>query len=340
MLAVVWSHASNMVFFREGDFSVTPLFSACLVTFAVPAFFLLSGYLLRLHACLRPAGVPFARRPARQMRRLLPPFLAWNALTLLSLKVLYGVPLGHWQRLIELAVGSMQLYFIFTLLQFLSLACLTDLFATPRRIAGWTVAGLTATVAFYALSSLLYFVSSPRDYAFELVGIRLAPAWAGFFFLGAWLAGREDMLPTLTRRLPLLLLATGLAFAAYLHEVAAEATLLGVNYRQYFLLSGLCFQILGALTLCCACRWAEKRANGRVFHALAATGRDTFGIYLSHYVLVLAFYAAIPPPVSPAWRLPLGAACLVLAFGGSLLLTRLARRAGPRPWARLLFAGG
>jgi len=270
MLAVVWSHASNMAFFREGDFSVTPLFSACLVTFAVPAFFLLSGYLLRLHACLRPEGVPFARRPARQMRRLLPPFLAWNALTLLSLKVLYGVPLGHWQRLIELAVGSMQLYFIFALLQFLSLACLTDLFATPRRIAGWTVAGLAATIAFYALSSLLYAVSSPRDYAFELVGIRLAPAWAGFFFLGAWLAGRQEMLPSLTRRLPLLLLATGLAFAAYLHEVAAEATLLGVNYRQYFLLSGLCFQILGALTLCCACQWAEKRANGRVFHALAA----------------------------------------------------------------------
>ncbi|MFU2208433.1 hypothetical protein [Solidesulfovibrio sp. C21] len=83
MLVVVWSHASNMAFFREGDFSVTPLFSACLVTFAVPAFFLL------------------------------------------SLKVLYGVPLGHWQRLIELAVGSMQLCFIFALLQLLSLACLT-----------------------------------------------------------------------------------------------------------------------------------------------------------------------------------------------------------------------
>ena len=340
MLVVVWSHASNTAFFREGDFSVTPLFSSCLVTFAVPAFFLLSGYLLSLHACLRPSDVPFSRRPAKQIKRLLPPFLAWNALTLLALKGLCGVPLLHWQRLLELVVGCMQLYFIFAMLQLLALARLTDLFASTRRIAGWTLAGLASTLAFYALSSILVAVSPPRDYVFELVGIRLAPAWAFFFFLGAYLARREDILAALTRRLPLLTIATALAFALYLYEVNREVSQIGGNYRQYFLLSGLVFQVLGTLTLCCACRVAERRGGGRLFAALAATGRDTLGIYLSHYILVLAFYALIPPPVAPAWRLPLGAACLVFAFGGSLIFTRLARRAGPRLWTRLLLAGG
>ena len=340
MLVVVWSHASNTAFFREGDFSVTPLFSACLVTFAVPAFFLLSGYLLSLHACLRQPDVPFSRRPANQMRRLLPPFFAWNALTLLALKWLCGVPLLHWQRLIELFIGCMQLYFIFAMLQFLALARFTDLFASTRRIAGWTLAGLASTLVFYALSSALVAVSPPRDYLFELTGIRLAPAWAFFFFLGAYLARREDLLVALTRRLPLLAAATALAFALYLREVTREVAQIGGNYRQYFLLSGLAFQVLGTLTVCCACHVAETRGGGRLFAALAATGRDTLGIYLSHYVLVLVFYARVPPSVAPVWRLPLGVACLVFAFGGSLLLARLARRAGPRLWTRLLFAGG
>jgi len=338
MAVVVWSHASNLAFFREGDFSVVPLFSSCLVTFAVPAFFIISGYLAGLFEEKRPPGEPFCRRPARQAARLAPAFLAWNVLTLVALKLLYGVPLLRLASLVDLTTGSVQLYFIFAMLQFLALLTQVNPFATSRRLAGWTLAAWASTLAFYAFSTALFYLAPPSDAVFELIGIRLAPAWAGFFFLGAWLSRHDGVLAGLTRRLPLLLAATALAFVAYLWQVTGQAATLGANYRQYFLPSGLLFQVAGALALLCGLRRLEARGGGRVFALLAATGRDTLGIYLSHYILVLAFYAALPPPVAPAWRLPAGGLCLLFSFGGSLLLTRLARQAGGSRLVRLLFA--
>lgn len=337
MAVVVWSHASNLLYFREGDFTPVPLFSACLVTFAVPTFFLISGYLLGRGGSGRPAEAARASRPLRQIRKLTPPFLAWNALTIVSLKLLYGVPLFTWGHLGELLYGSMQLYFIFAMLQFLALLTVVDPFATPRRLAAWTAGAWAVTLAFYAFSSLLAQASPPRDSLFELVGIRLAPAWGGFFFLGAWLSRHETVFAALTRRLSWLLGAAVLALTVYLAVVVAEARSLGANYRQYFLLSGLAFQIAGALAVCCACRHIEARGGGRVFAWLAAAGRDTLGIYLAHYVLVLAFAAAIAPPIPAVWRLPLGVASMIVAFGGSLLLTRLARRFAAVPGVRLFF---
>ncbi len=339
MAVVVWSHASNTAFFREGDFSVTPLFSACLVTCAVPAFFLVSGYLLGRNDLGRPPEVPFSRRPARQAARLVPPFLAWNVLTLCCLKGLYGVPLFLPGHLADLLTGSMQLYFLFALLQFLALLTRVNPFATRNSLNAWTLAAAASTLCFYGLSQFLFHLSPPADFRFELVGIRLAPAWAWFFFLGAWLSRHEDVLAALTRRLPLVGAAAALAFGAYLWEVSAQASRLGANYRQYFLLSGLAFQTTGALALCCACRRVEARGGGRLFTLLAATGRDTLGIYLSHYVLVLAFYAVAAPPVAPAWRLPLGLAAMAFSLCGGLLLTRLARRFPDSRLSALLFPG-
>jgi len=339
MAVVVWSHASNMAYFREGDFSVVPLFSACLVTFAVPAFFLISGYLLGRNDLTRPPDVPFSRRPARQTARLAPPFFAWNALTILSLKVLYGVPLWSLRSLTDLLFGAIQLYFVFALLQFLTLLRFANPFATPARLRAWTLGALGVTIAFYAFSTLLAAASPPADYRFELVGVRLAPAWGGFFFLGCWLSRHEEALAALTRAFPALALAAVATFALYLWEDAAQSRALGANYRQYFLLSGLAFQFAGSLALCAACRRVEAAGGGRVFAFLAGAGRDTFGIYLSHYILVLAFFAAVPAPVTPVWRLPLGVAAMVFSFGASLALTRLARRAAGSRLVGIFFPG-
>ena len=92
---------------------------------------------------------------------------------------------------------------------------------------------------------------------------------------------------------------------------------------------------LGAAGAGLAAAWREAGRAPRHLR-LAATapgadagphaGRDTLGIYLAHYVLVLLFYAAVPAPVAPASRLLVGAAAMAVSFGGSLALTRLARR--------------
>lgn len=338
MAVVVWSHASNTVYFREGDFSVTPLFTSCLVTFAVPAFFCISGYLLALFGTA-PGRSP-AERPLRQIRKIAPPFLAWNAVTLLVLRLFYGVPLASLTALADLATGVAQLYYLFALLQLLALAALADPFATPRRLTAWTATGAAVTTGFYALSTLGLYASPPANHVFELWAIKCGPVWLGFFFLGAWLARHGDVLDRLTRRWPLLVALATAAFLVYWAEVDGQARSLGANYRQYFLLSGLAFQTAGSLALLAACRAAEAQ-TGRVntaLAALAAVGRDTLGIYLAHYAVVLVFYALIPAPVAPALRLPVGAAAMAVSFGGSLALTRLARR-HPGSWlARVFFA--
>ena len=334
MAVVVWSHASNTVFFREGDFSVTPLFTSCLVTFAVPAFFCISGYLLAL---VRPAPDQRpARRPLRQIKKIVPLFLAWNALTLLVLRLAYGMPLVSLAALADLATGPAQLYYLFALLQLLALTALAAPFASPARERVWLAAGAAMTLGFYLASTLALHLSPPASHAFELVAIKLGPVWLGFFGLGGWLARTPSALESITRRWPLLAALAVCAFIIYWADVDAQARSLGANYRQYFLLSGLAFQLAGCLALLGGCRAAEARA-GRLFTFLADAGRDTLGIYLAHYVLVLLFYAAVPAPVAPAHRLPLGVAAMAVSFGGSLALTRLARRHGGAVWARVLF---
>jgi surface polysaccharide O-acyltransferase-like enzyme len=334
MAVVVWSHASNTVYFREGDFSVTPLFTSCLVTFAVPTFFCISGYLLALFT---PAnGRDQAARPLRQIGKILPPFLAWNALTLVVLRLGYGLPLLSWTALADLTTGVAQLYYLFALLQLLAISALAAPFATPARERAWTLAGSALTAGFYAASSLALYASPPANHGFELLAIKIGPVWMGFFFLGAFLARSPARIDALARRWPLLAALAVCTFIVYLAEVETQARTLGANYRQYFLLSGLAFQTTGCLALLGACRAAEAR-GGRLFHGLTQAGRDTLGIYLAHYALVLLFYAAIPAPVAPALRLPLGAAAMIFSFSGALALTRLARRHGGHLWARVLF---
>jgi surface polysaccharide O-acyltransferase-like enzyme len=333
MAVVVWSHASNTVFFREGDFSATPLFTSCLVTFAVPTFFCISGYLLALFG---PAGGDQAARPLRQIKKILPLFLAWNALTLIVLRLAYGMPLFSLTALVDLATGPAQLYYLFALLQLLALAALAAPFASPARERVWLLAGAAATLGFYLASTLALHLAPPASHAFELVAIKAGPVWLGFFVLGGWLARNPQHLDALTRRWPLWTALAVCAFLIYWADVDAQARSLGANYRQYFLLSGLAFQLAGCLALLGGCRAAEAR-SGRLFTLLAETGRDTLGIYLAHYVLVLLFYAAVPAPVAPAYRLPLGVAAMAVSFGGSLALTRLARRHGGAVWARVLF---
>ena len=333
MAVVVWSHASNTVFFREGDFSATPLFTSCLVTFAVPTFFCVSGYLLALFA---PAGGDQTARPLRQIKKIVPLFLAWNALTLLVLRLAYGMPLVSLAALADLATGPAQLYYLFALLQLLALAALAAPFASPARERLWIAAGAAMTLGVYLASTLALHLSPPASHAFELVAIKIGPAWLGFFALGGWLARNPQRLDAITRRWPLFAALAVCCFIAYWAAVDAQARALGANYRQYFLLSGLAFQLTGCLALLGGCRAAEAR-GGRLFALLADAGRDTLGIYLAHYVLVLLFYAAVPAPVAPAWRLPLGAAAMAVAFGGSLALARLARRRSGAVWARALF---
>jgi surface polysaccharide O-acyltransferase-like enzyme len=339
MAVVVWSHASNLVFFREGNFSLLPLFSSCLVCFAVPAFLIISGYLTGLFEACRPAWESFSTRPARQMAKLLPPFLAWNAISLLTLKGLYGVPLWSLPQAWDFLTGAVQLYFIFVLLQILVLLRLVNLFATPRRLNRATLLAVGTTIGFYAFSTALFHLSPPADHRFELVTIKWLPGWVGFFFLGAWLSRHEHILTSLTRRLPLLAAASILGFGLFWAQVAAQSAALGANYRQYFLLSGLAFQTVAALTLLCACRRAEARGGGRMFTALARCGRDTLGIYLSHYTIVLAYYALVPPPIPPALRLPVALLAVAVSFAASLLLTRWVRRPSLSWLHRCLFAG-
>ncbi|OLN25518.1 hypothetical protein DVDV_3304 [Desulfovibrio sp. DV] len=335
MAVVVWSHASNTVYFREGDFSVTPLFTSCLVTFAVPAFFCISGYLLSLFA--PPPGQSQTLRPLRQAKKIVLPFLAWNAASLLVLRLGYGIPLVSWTGLTDLLTGVAQLYYLFALLQLLVLTALAAPFATPQRLTAWTAIAAIVTLGFYTASTLALYANPPTSHAFELVAIKCGPVWMGFFFLGAWLARRKDVFDALSRRWPLLVALAIAAFLVYLAEVDGQARRLGANYRQYFLLSGLLFQTAGTLALLTACRAAEAR-GGRLFALLADTGRDTLGIYLAHYAIVLVFYALIPPPVAPALRLPVGAAAMAVSFAGSLALARLARRHAGSRLSRLFFA--
>jgi surface polysaccharide O-acyltransferase-like enzyme len=259
-----------------GGFAGAPI-----LALSVPVFFIIAGFIADLgSSSQREAG---SALPSR-LRRLLIPFLTWNAITLLALSLNAGFVEGS--AVLQLLTGTWHLYFIFALVQLLVLHALIQPLLSSQ-LTKVVVAGVLATVIAYAVSEAVVWVIQPGDGSFEVHGKKPFIVWTGFFLVGVWWH-RHGIRLTGTR-VPVFLMAAGAAYVLYVADLQMENARFGFTPRKQLLLGGLPFQLLGAIGVLACLRWWDQSGRcRRLLLALGRPGRDTFGIYLSHIaVLVL-----------------------------------------------------
>jgi peptidoglycan/LPS O-acetylase OafA/YrhL len=266
-----------------GDYSV-PLFSL-----AVPIFFLLSGFFsVNLSGSVKPTSLSHYLR--RKVRRLVAPFLFWS-LVLLAL----GVE-AHDDSWVEvgytLLTGPWHLYYVFVLFQFYVLSFYLERFVRPAQLDAVLAAAALLSILSYSVSELyLWWLGGSQQY-FEIQARKAFPFWIMFFVSGVWLRWRTDAASWLARRASHLSLLAALAYALYLWQLGLEGDEFGYHPRLQFLLGGLPFQAVGSLLAVLGLLRLQFLPRARkALVRMAACAKDSFGIYLSHVVVLMGLFA-------------------------------------------------
>ncbi len=329
MAMVILVHATGGVF--NGKFAPgCSLVISVLACMAVPAFFMVSGFLLGLRPAQPGGGGGVMARLGQRLRVILIPFFAWNLIYMIVFKLDQGWPIFSGATVWFLCTGYSHLWFVCVLVQLLLLYAWLQ-----PRLNGRGLPIIVSTVgvlslAFYALADVLVWLGGVgQGHSFEWYYGKAFVPWGLFFFWGVWLGRKPAWLAALGGRRIALALATLATGVLYYGESALELVVLGYIPRQYFLLSGLAFQLVAGTTLLVFLQAWDASAR---FHTgmrfLARYGRDTYGVYLSHLAVLLGLLA-LEERLGLAW--PPWPRVAVLAVTTALLslgLVRLMRLPG------------
>lgn len=336
MALVIIVHSTGAVL--QGNFKPGwPMLLSTSGRLAVPAFFMISGFLLGRRPTGPAPATFWAPLLKSRFKSLILPFLVWNLVYMFVFRLDLGWPILSGATLWFLTTGYVQLWFVFVLLQFLFLYPLLEPYLQGRGLPRvlWAATGLS--LLFYTLADALAWLGvADQGHYFEWHYGKAFAGWSLFFFWGVWLGRNPTRLPAgLRHRLGLgILTLASLWF--YYWETDQELTLLGFVSRQYFLISGLVFQFLGAnLFLALLLGWDQSNRARGVLVFLARWGRDTYGVYLGHFAILLGL-GAIWQNLGPNLEI------LVLATSTALLslgLVHLLRRPGLSIGNSLLFGG-
>ncbi len=330
IVLVVGIHVNFLLGIPQVEYWPGGLVGGALFHQAVPIFLLLGGWLVGRGS---PTGVGRRGRTGR----LLVPYLFWNAATLLTVTSL-GEEIPSWKIPLYLVGGYLQFYFLFTYMQLVLVARWLDRFLDGRRL-GWLLAlSCGCTIVYYAVADVLSWTRGDVHTFVELAS-RCFPSLSAFFFVGVFLGRRPAALRALERRLWLSCAATGLAFCAGFVEYERMIAALGDMPLSLICLAFLPLQLFGALTIVIGLKRLDDAGRGRVvLRALAGVGRDSYGIYLCHHIVLFMVVWVerasgwVPPDrreVPIVW-----AATLLISWA----LVRGLRRAGP--YASLLLGEG
>ncbi len=241
--------------------------------------------------------------------------------------------------LLDLLTGVQHLYFLGVLAQ------LTLLLALVRRLRPGASAGRLLAIS--AAVSLLTLACSDLALWSRSEGLvftegwlrRLCLPWAAFFFFGVWMRERHPRWATSSGKLAALAAGAAAAFLLYEWGFRLEERSFGWTPRTELLLAGWPFQLLAAwLLLALMGAWRRSLRLRAPLAALAAAARDSYGIYVVHFPVLIVLYGAwrASGSGSPHWaEVPTFLVLTLLASSG---LVR-ALRALPLPVLRLVLLG-
>jgi surface polysaccharide O-acyltransferase-like enzyme len=340
MAVVVLAHVNDLSYFRLGCKAWWSVGISVLVCFTVPMFFMISGYLLGRSENPTSHSLPISLFLKRKFETLIIPFLAWNVIYMVLFTLVFHWPLLSGKTIWYLATGYMHLYFVFVLIQFFFLFYLIKPYLHGQGLMRSLIGAVIFTALFYIASDLLLWTQGADNHFFEWHYGKAFLGWSLFFFWGVWLGRSPQFLAAMSKRLLPLGLAAAAAFLAFYWETHTELDLFGYNARQYFLITGVLYQFIGAsFILALLYRLDQPDRRSFSLNLLAHSGVDTYGIYLSHLAILIGLlkaWEALDLPVMALIKIPV---LLVATWFLSQFLVRVSQWSGFVYLSKILFGG-
>lgn len=288
MTIVVLAHINDIFYFRSGCKEWWSIGISVLVCFTVPMFFMISGYLLgRRNQPAQNTRITseFFRR---KVDTVVIPFFVWNIIYMFLFKSLYNWPILSAKTLWHLTTGYIHLYFVFILLQFLILYHFIKPRLNGNSLKPLLFGSMSLTLIFYMTSDILLWNQGADNHFFEWHYGKAFIPWSLFFVWGIWISHSPRTFEVMCNKSMLLGVITVASLAAFYWETSLEVNKYGYNARQYFLITGALYQFLGAnFILVLSYRLHRIYNHSFLLDMLNRSGKDTFGIYLSHLAIIL-----------------------------------------------------
>lgn len=182
MLGVVFFHTTELSYPSSGAEGPWMIAVSTIARFIVPAFFIISGLLLRRSYVSTGRDFEFKLFWKGKLKRIVVPFLVWNVIYMLMYRFLDGQQILSWNTLWQLITGYMHLYFVFVLLQFFFIYSLIQKYLSRKNLNYMLVASAAGSFLFYLSSELLLRINGPDKVFFEWHYGKIYIAWGLFFF--------------------------------------------------------------------------------------------------------------------------------------------------------------
>ena len=287
MAMIVFAHVIDLAYNQKGGEPNLGTSLTAVFYFTVPLFFMVSGLLLRRSFEFKAKPVPYSELLRKKFDTLILPFLVWNAIYMILFRITAGMPILSWSTLWFMSTGYMHLFFVFVLLQFFLLYPLLHPYLKGRVLSLALVLAALSSLAFYTGSEYLLWTKGADSHFFEWHWGKCSAAWVLFFFWGVWLGHKPQLIEKISRHAGKLGLVSLALLIVYVWEINLEYEIFVEELRKYFLLSGLAFQFVCAnFTMGAMHRLDKSSVKNAVIDYAVSTGKDTFGIYLSHIAVL------------------------------------------------------
>ncbi len=182
MAGVVAWHSLNVMAMSQGRLARWAEVPAVLLTFAVPMFFIISGYLAQKSPSTSDrTWLEFARS---KISTILIPFLVWNMIYMLFFNFLWDWPIWTIKTLWYLLTGYIHLWFVFVLMQLFFLHKLLIRWPRGRGAEVVLAVAVVFSVCSYGLSTYLLMEYGNDNHFFEWHFGKISLVWAVFYFWG------------------------------------------------------------------------------------------------------------------------------------------------------------
>jgi len=189
--------------------------------FAVPMFFLVSGFVLELNYHSNPNYISYLKK---RLSRILIPYLAWSAFYYFLIYRQHTI--SYFSSLLA-GNSSYQLYFIPTLLIFYLIFPLLHHFY--RYLSKWPIMIILGIIQLYLLYRDYYINPLPLFYPFAIACLNFY-----FFLIGIIASHHELLLISFFRKTKIITTITSLVLAFYVFYEGGHRYLASQNYLSFY----------------------------------------------------------------------------------------------------------
>lgn len=273
IIAVVAIHANTLSGYRGFPF----LFYRQLLNFAVPSLIFMSGY----WSSKRPIKSldDYKTFLTKRLSRVLLPYFFWSFL-LLGYQAMCGHRINVYELIFKLATGEagMGYYFVIVISQ---LYVLTPLL----QYINCKPYGLTFVLIFNIIALLAMYLSRLFNFIYPIPASLAFYSWVFFYQIGLWVGTHSDTVAPLKKNVRSLILP--IILVCWLIS-CLETVVISSKYYNWHAVSAVKYSsLLYSACIIFGFLLFEKQLFTRSPRLLALIGQHSFGIYLTHGIILV-----------------------------------------------------